>query len=265
MKKQLLIAAALAGALGSTSAAAQDWKFSLTPYMWFPSVGSTVQYSVPGGIGGGSATVQKDADDYLSNVDMAFMLNFEARKGRWAIFTDFIYLDLSEEAGSVKTLHGPGGMVQVPINVNTQAGLEGGVWQVAASYALSESKTSTFEVLGGVRYAKFESTVNWQLAGPLGLFPQAGSLTETAELWDAIVGVRGKANLGDGGWFVPYYLDIGAGDSKMTWQGELGIGYSFKWGDLLLAWRHLYYEQKSDKPVQEMEMSGPALGVTFRF
>ena len=228
-----------------------DWQFSLTPYLWFPTVKSTAQYTLPAGIGGGTATVEKDADDYLSKLDMGAMLTFEARKGRWAIISDFIYLDFSDDSASVKTLSGPGGAVQVPVNAGTQSGLEGGVWQLAASYALSRSTTSTFEALGGLRYAKFEAKVDWQLAGSLGLFPQAGSLTQTEELVDAIIGVRGKAKLGGGNWFVPWYLDAGAGDSKLTWQAEAGIGYSFKWGDVLLAWRHLYYEQKSDKPVQE--------------
>lgn len=151
------------------------------------------------------------------------------------------------------------------MNTGTQVGLEGGVWQLAASYDLSRGKASPFEILGGFRYLRLETTVDWQLTGGIGLFPQAGTLTETAELWDAIVGVRGKAKLGEGRWFVPYYLDIGGGDSKLTWQALAGIGYSFKWGDVLLAWRHLYYEQKDDKPVHELEMSGPALGATFRF
>jgi hypothetical protein len=241
------------------------WQFSLTPYLWFPTVESTAQFTLPSGIGGGSATVEKDADDYLSKLDMAAMLTFEARKGAWTIVSDLIYLDFSKDGASVKTLSGPGGSVQFPVNVNTQSSLEGGVWQLAASYAVSRSDTSTFEVLGGVRYTKLEATVDWQLAGPLGQFPQAGSLAQKEELWDAIVGVRGKAKLSDGNWFVPWYLDVGGGDSKLTWQGEAGIGYSFKWGDVLLAWRHLYYEQKGDKTVQELEMSGPALGVSFRF
>jgi len=272
MKKQCLVAAALAGALGLTNAAAQTssqpggWQFSLTPYLWFPTVKGTAQFSLPSGIGGGTATVEKDADDYLSKLDMAAMLTFEARKGAWAIFTDFIYLDFSKDSASVKTLSGPGGIVQVPVNTGTQVGLEGGVWQLAASYNFSQGKASSpFEVLGGFRYLKMEPTVDWQLTGPLGMFPQAGSFSQTAELWDAIVGVRGKAGLGDGRWFVPWYLDAGGGDSKLTWQAMAGIGYSFKWGDALLTWRHLYYEQKGDKLVQELELSGPALGVTFRF
>jgi hypothetical protein len=192
------------------------------------------------------------------------MLSGEARKGRWAVFTDIIFLDFSNGSSQVKTLGGPGGLVQVPVNVNTTTGLEGGVWELAASYNFAQGNASSVEVLGGLRYLKLESTVNWQLTGPLGAFPQAGSATQTAELWDAIVGVRGKAKL-DANWFVPWYLDAGAGDSKLTYQAMAGIGYSFKWGDVLAAWRYLSYEQKDSKPVHELTMSGAALGVTFHF
>jgi hypothetical protein len=253
-----------ASAGAQASAPPGEWKFSLTPYLWMPTVGSTVQYTLPASAGGGTATVEKDPGDYLSNLDMALMLSGEARKGRSAIFTDFIFLDFSNESGQVKTLGGPGGMVQVPVNVNTTTGLKGGVWQLAASHNFSQSSTSSFEVLGGFRYLKLESAVTWQLAGPLGAFPQAGSAKQTAELWDAIVGVRGKAKL-DANWFVPWYLDAGAGDSKLTYQAMAGIGYAFEWGDLLLAYRHLSYEQKDSKPIQELQMSGVALGATFHF
>jgi hypothetical protein len=85
------------------------------------------------------------------------------------------------------------------------------------------------------------------------------------DLWDAIIGVRGKARLGESGWFVPYYLDAGTGSSALTWQGMAGIGHTFKWGDVLLAYRHLYYDQKGDKLIQDIRFSGPALGATFRF
>jgi hypothetical protein len=44
-----------------------------------------------------------------------------------------------------------------------------------------------------------------------------------------------------------------------------GIGYSFRWGDALLAYRHLYYDQKGDKLLQDISFSGPALAVSFRF
>lgn len=265
---QLLLSAALAGALSFTNAAAQSssepgdsWQFALTPYLWFPNLKTTLRFDVPSG----PPTVEAGADGYLEKLDMAAMLSGEARKGAWAIITDFIYLDFSGEDAAIRTISGPGGIVQVPVNVNTEAGLEGGLWELAASYAVSRRETATVEVLTGFRYLNLEATLDWQLAGPIGLFPQSGSLSQKEELWDAIVGLRGKLGLGSGNWFIPYYLDVGAGSSQLTWQGMAGIGYAFDWGDLLLAYRHLYYEQDSDELIQDVRLSGPALGAAFRF
>jgi hypothetical protein len=70
---------------------------------------------------------------------------------------------------------------------------------------------------------------------------------------------------GAGKLFLPYYLDAGAGSSKFTWQGMLGIGYAFSWGDLLLVYRYLSFEQGDNKPVERFWLAGPALGVTFHF
>lgn len=262
----LVAALGLAGPVSAQTSSHQGdaWQFALTPYLWLPSIHGTLKFSTPPGAGG-SPNVEIGADEYLKNLDMALMLSGEARRGAWAIFTDVIYLDFSDETAAVRTVTGPGGIVQVPVNAGTQAGLKGLVWELAASYTVSRSNTATFEVLGGFRYLGIETKVNWQLAGSLGLFPQSGSFSQKEDLWDAIVGVRGKFKLGDGNWFVPWYLDAGAGSSELTWQGLAGIGYSFKWGDALLEYRHLYYNQEGGKLLQDMRFSGPAFGATFRF
>ena len=82
-----------------------------------------------------------------------------------------------------------------------------------------------------------------------------------------VVGVRGAVELGAGGdWFLPYYLDIGAGNySNWTWQGWAGLGYRFDWGDVVLVYRNLAYSTSGDEIVEDMRMAGPALGATFRW
>ena len=77
--------------------------------------------------------------------------------------------------------------------------------------------------------------------------------------------MRGRINLGNSNWFIPYYLDIGAGTTDLTWQGLLGIAYTIKWVELKLAYRHLYYDSAEDKLIDDLYFSGPAFGVTFRF
>ena len=84
-------------------------------------------------------------------------------------------------------------------------------------------------------------------------------------LWDGIVGVKGRFWLGNSNWSVPYYLDVGTGSSNLTWQGMLGVAYSFKWGDVTCAYRNLYYEEKGDSLIQDLRFTGPILGATFRF
>ena len=84
--------------------------------------------------------------------------------------------------------------------------------------------------------------------------------------WDAIVGIRGRIGLGaKKALFIPYYLDLGVGESDFTWQGIAGLGYAFGWGDIVAAWRHLYYDMSSGSAIDTIRFSGPALGVTLRW
>ena len=84
--------------------------------------------------------------------------------------------------------------------------------------------------------------------------------------WDAIVGLKGIYRFGENGrWNVPFYVDVGAGDSDLTWQAAIGIGYSFHWGDLIAMWRYLDYNFKSGEPINDMTFNGPMFGVKFRW
>jgi hypothetical protein len=80
-----------------------QWQFGITPYFWAPRIDGTLKYGVPPGAGG-SPDVAIDADDYLENLDFVFMIAGEARKGRWSVFTDVIYLDFSDDDSKVKSI-----------------------------------------------------------------------------------------------------------------------------------------------------------------
>ena len=149
--------------------------------------------------------------------------------------------------------------------------MKGAAWTLGAGYAVLPGRPVDLDVFGGLRYFGLEASTDWQLAltvtgpGAGQTFPRAGSISERMDLWDGIVGVKGRVWLGRSNWSIPYYLDVGTGSSSLTWQGMLGVAYSYKWLGVTLAYRHLYYDQKDDKLIQDMRFSGPALGVTFRF
>lgn len=285
MKKALaffavaLAGAALAAPLRALAQADPDpWKFSIMPYLWLPSVDGKLNYGPPS-LGGGSASVSVDASTILDNLAFAAMVNGEARKGRWLIGTDLIYLDLNSGDSTVRNvvLNPGGGRINVStgaLNPSASTQLQGLVWTMVGGYAAIQEPRANLDLIGGFRYLGLETRTNWQLtaaiagAGPGGataFFPASGSSEQRENVWAAIVGGKGRAKLGQSDWFVNYYADIGGWSSLFTWQGALGIGYAFKWGDVLFDYRYLYYSQSGDKLIDNMSFGGFALGVNFRF
>jgi hypothetical protein len=267
----MLAALALCGPLGAAEQTPGDqWIFSITPYLWLPNIDGTLKYSVPPGAGG-SPEVEVGPNEYLENLGFAMMISGEARKDRFSVFTDFIYLHFTNEESAVKSINFGGNRVSSSANVSTDSSLEGALWTLGAGYAVLPGRPVELDVFGGLRYFGLEFSTDWQLGlavtGPGGgqTFPRSGSVSQREDLWDGIVGVRGRIWLGGSGWSIPYYSDVGTGSSSLTWQGMIGIAYSYKWFGATLAYRHLYYDMKDDKLIQDMRFSGPALGVNFRF
>ncbi len=254
---------------------ADEWQFSVMPYLWLPSMDSNLRYGPPPA-GGSTPSVSVDADTLLGALDFALMVNAEARKGRWHVATDLIMLDLSSDSSHVKSVDfnpgpGPVNVANTSLNIGTETEVKGTVWSLAAGYNLVDEPRATFSVLGGLRYFDVEATTRWRLnavvTGPAGAvnFATTGAITKSDDVLDAIVGVRGRFKLGDGRWFLPYYLDVGSGSSSMTSQGMAGVGREYKWGEVLLAYRYLTYRMGGDKLVEDLTFSGPGIGANFRF
>ena len=249
------------------------WTFSITPYLWLPNVDGTLRYSTPSGASG-NPEVDVPADNVLSDLKAALLIAGEARYDRWAVFTDFMYLRFGGQESKVKSIdfvsigRDP---VSSSLDAGTSSTLKGLVWTLAGSYSVLDAHPSVLEVLGGLRYLGLKASTDWNLtttiASPIGsaTFPRSGSVSESEDIWTAIAGVRGRIPFGGSHWSMTYYGDVGAGSSASTYQWLVGLNYDFHWGGFILAYRQLYYDESSDKLVQSVRFSGPALGVTFRF
>ncbi|MCK4839417.1 MAG: hypothetical protein KAS94_11495 [Desulfobulbaceae bacterium] len=73
-----------------------------------------------------------------------------------------------------------------------------------------------------------------------------------------------KQNINDK-WYLRYYLDIGAGDSDKTWQAVAGVGYRLERWDLSLAYRHIEWEFKSDRKIDNLNFNGPGFLAQYHF
>lgn len=262
-------ATAVAGAtlLAAGSAAAQsqsdELRFRATIYGWFPGLSGTTEF--PSGSGGPSIDV--NAKDILENLKMAFMGTLELQSGKWGGFVDWVYADIGADKSATREFAIRGQTLPLGLTANLSLDVKTNIVTLAGTYSFIESPSYSTGMVFGARMLNMDQTLNWAFngTGPLGI-ARSGTADISMTNWDAIVGVRGRARFGaENRWFVPYYGDIGTGNSKVTWQAIVGVGYSFGWGDVIAAWRYLDYEFKSGDPIQSITFNGVAVGVSFKF
>ena len=262
------------------SAAAEErtdgWQFQLTPYLWLPTIEGKLNYDIPPGDGGGGGAPDIDVGptDWLDLLNGVLLLQGEARKGRLFFFTDIVYLGLESDNDKVVSVSPETGApvpVDVSLNVETLTNLDGFTWTLAGGYAVHDDDRSTMDVFAGARYFGIDTNTSWSLSADIelpdggDLLPRQGSHESEEESWDAVVGIKGHRNIGEGNWSLPYYFDIGTGDSDLTWQVIAGASYAYGWGDLIFSYRHFEYDGGPKGLLEKFSFSGPVIGARFSF
>jgi len=220
-----------------------QWQFGVAPYAWFTTIEGNMNMGLPG--------VEVSPDDLLSNLELGALVSGEARYNRWLVMLDVVYLKAS---GNDKVYDGTLASVDAELDVES--------WTVDlySGYNAVQSEKLILDAVVGLRY--FSMANDLTLKGSLGVLPP-GTYSDTAELLNGVVGVRGAVLLGKQ-WFLPYHLDAGAGDAQFTWQGMAGVGYSFNWLELIAAYRYLSFDVDGGT-MDSMTISGPILGLKFVF
>ena len=252
-------------------ASGDTWRFTAGLYVWLPTVNADLKYGLPPGQPG-SPEVEIGPNNYLTNLNIAVPLVAEARKGNFSIFTDVLYLSLTSEGSRIKDVAVGPDRFPVPgtLESGTESDIKGLEWTMVGGWTVAKSPGGNLDLFGGVRYLGPKITTNWHLSADFTLpggnktFTKAGSIEKRADLWDGIVGVRGRVRIAEK-WSLPYYADIGGGSSKLTWQAYGGIDYSFSKSDLMLVYRHLSYEGKEDSLTQKLNLGGLALAFLLHF
>lgn len=255
--------ASLAPATLYAQEASADWQFGAAIYGWLPDIGG--QTTLPAG----SSSIDIDVDTILDHLKMTGMGAFEIQKGHWGAFTDLVYLDVGDSKSQTRHVEIDGNELTSGVTSNLNFDLKAVIWTLAGSYRAVASEQSTFDFLLGARLAGLKQELSWEFNGTFGALtapPRTGSREESVDLWDGIIGAKGEFRLGaEHKWLVPYYIDVGTGDSDATWQAGLGIGYAFGWGDIDLLWRYLDYDLKSSRAIEDMNFNGPAIGAKFHW
>ena len=152
-----------------------NWVYSVTPFLWITGQKGKVATLPPAE----PADLDVSFSDIIDNMDLSLMGFFEARKGRFGLFSEIFYVGISTDADT-------------PGRFYSGADYEQDLWGVSfgASYAVSQNDQ---HVLDAVILARF-----WDLNNELKL--NAGTLPDTKtsehERWqDALIGLKGKFRL----------------------------------------------------------------------
>jgi hypothetical protein len=279
----LLVAGTTSGAqaqqptsVGQVTANPSGWTFNVAPYLWLPSLHTTLNYNLPPALNGRLPTdVSVQPADILTHLNFAMAFAADAQYGPFSLLTDFMYLNLSDTTAHIKSIDFAG-LPSQPISRSVQAStgtrLSSTLWTLAGGYTVLQGDWGNFDLIAGFRYLGVNATTDYSLAltviGPRGngaTFGGIGGISGSANIWNGIGGFRGRIRISNSGFFIPYYFDIGAGGSKLTWQIASGVGYQTGWAGVSLTYRYLSFEQSNSAIVQKLSLGGPMVMVNFTF
>ncbi len=239
------------------------WEYGAILYGWFPNIDGTATFR-----NGSSSDFGVGINSILENLKFTFMGTLEARKGPWGAFTDVVYMDVGGSKSQTRDITIGGIPLPPGVTADLNLDLKATIWTIAGEYRVATDRTANVDVLAGARSINVKPSLGWNFSADLGpLNPSRSGSTDISETkWDAIIGAKGRLYFGDNReWFAPWYLDVGTGQTDLTWQAIGGIGYAFTWGEVIAAWRYIDYRFKSGARIDDMNFSGPAIGVAFHW
>ncbi len=218
-----------------------SWEFDIAPNLWMASLKGNIGYldqSVP---------VEARFKDILDQLSFGAMLHAEAHNDRWAIMTDFVYLELTENG----TLS--------PLDVPTEAEITQIIWELGGAYSIIKIEDYlVIDGIAGMRVFSLDPVV------------RIGSLVTTNEPLDFIdpyFGIRFKTS--SERWINSARLDIGGLGigSEISWKLNLLVGYKFS--DLLslyVGYQGYDVDYEGDNDLNyDMYTGGIITGLNFHF
>jgi hypothetical protein len=238
----------------SESGKTGEWEFLVAPYLWMSSISMDLESSDV------SSSTDVDFSDLLKELDFAMQVHIEARRDKLGLYLDETFIKVSPVA--VDRF-----LFQQSTDLRTN------ILEFGAGYAVMDKYVGKKQE----RRLRIEPFVGgrWMWMKPkvkLKAWPRGVNIAseDSIDWFDLVVGTRAvgdfsekwgySANLNAGG------FGIGS-SSEITWNITALLHYRLnERSTLVFGYRHLDidYEPNSNIDV-DMEMSGPLIGVGFKF
>lgn len=219
-----------------------DWEVAFTPYLWI--AGTKGDVGVPRGEG---VEIDKSFADTLGNLKFAFMGALDIRHGRFVALSDVMFISVGAKAEGIRNPGFVEGKIDSSVFVGTGA----------LGYRIVDKGPLFVDLFAGARVVSLDVEV--ELEGPLETRKRDASSSKVS----ALVGGRVRVPLGER-WGLALYTDIGSGDVKWQAIGTVQYDLSRHWR-VAGGYRYLKIKHSEDDLDFDVALSGPILGVTYRF
>ena len=233
------------------------WEFKVSPYMWFISASGDVT------VRGQESDLDLSFNDIWDELNIAAMLTFDARKGKWGIFGDTIYANLgkSKKVGGIK----------IDPTVKLARLAAGGSYQLG-TWRLSDTvgkdgPSVTVDGMFGVSYTYLD--IDLDIKG-------IGDASGDKDWFDPLIGARAFIDLSDH-WALAITGKVGGFGlgSDFTWGAMGTIGYRFRLfseennARFAAGYRAIYQDYSdgsgSNRFEWDVTLHGPILGLVIGF
>lgn len=228
------------------STSAGDWRLTVTPYLWAAAMDGSARIGT-----GPTVDLSASFGDILEDLDVALMAAGEARRDRFSLFADVVYVSLSD-ANDV-----PG-----PLFSSAKVESESFFATLGGGWAVVETEMATVDLLVAGRYWSQETTIELRP----GALP--GRRLDAGEDWfDPMVG-GGARYAWPNGLFVSARALVGGFGigADLVFDGVATVGYAVN--DTLsasLGFRWLTVDYDNDGFLYDVDQYGPIAGLRIAF
>ena len=241
--------------LASTPVAANEevtsseWKKTFEVYGWLPNIYITSAEQ---------DHITLTLGDLVSNLKFMAMLDFGVQKDKWSMGADTIYMHIGGSGETVSSRP-----IGDPIDIDVSVGMRAFISTFGGGYQFFGDNGHELHGVFGARYLYIKVPIEIDAVAEIG--PEEGiNLNPGVHNWDGIVGLRGKSTINEK-WYTNYYLDIGAGDSKFTWQTKVGFGYQFNKFTGTFGFRYLKWDFGNSSDLDNLTVIGPYVGARWNW
>jgi hypothetical protein len=234
----------IAAALLASPAAAEDWSWSLTPYLWMSEIGLDASVN-------DHEVLEREADlaDVMDGLDFALQLHLEGQRGRHGVLLDLTYWDMGDDD---KRYPAPG---PVPGEVVVKGDLETTILEAGGIFDPKGDGTG-FSLLYGARLLDMDQELDARYDFPGQLPDPSRRYAVSGTLLDGMIGVR-YAGPFAGSWSGLFRADLSAGDTELTWNALAGVGYALGSSGrytAFLGYRYMEIELEEEDARAEVEL-----------